>query len=363
MAALPDGTEIVDLQPWSLAPGFIDLHTHGFSGHDVTSGTLADVAAMASGLPSTGVTAFYPTIASTGPAETRKQVECIAKAIALPDPTRALILGIRLEGPYISYRKRGFQYGPAIRPPDPDELAALAAVGPISMMDFAPEEDVGFHLLRQMHRLKIVPSIGHTSATYAQALGAIDAGAQHCAHLFNAMPALEHRAPGVVGALLTDPRAAVEIIADGVHVHPAMLRLAVAARGPERVALVTDAMLAAGQADGRYTFLQRNVIVGDGAVRMSDGTLAGSVLTLDGAVQNMVALAGVSWTDAIRMATLTPATIAGIAPNKGRVAPGADADLAVLDERGTVRQTWIRGRRAFDAESAKGLSACRPNLL
>lgn len=348
-AGLPDVTEVVDLRPWSLAPGFIDLHTHGFAGRDVTSGPESDIAAMARALPSTGVTSFYPTIASTGPLETSRQVARVARALDQRDDASAEILGVRLEGPYISHARRGAQYDPAIRPPDPDELEALVRLGPIRMVDFAPEEDDDFRLLRAMSRLGIIPSIGHTTATYARTIAAIDAGARHCAHLFNAMPPLDHRAPGATGALLNDRRPSIELIADGVHVHPAMLQLALAARGPEHVILVTDAMPAAGQADGRYTFLEREVVVADGAARLPGGNLAGSVLTLDRAVRNVIGLPGIGWFEAIRMATLTPARVAGV-PRKGRLSPGADADLVALDEHATPRQTWIGGQRVFAVE-------------
>ncbi|MBV9578682.1 MAG: N-acetylglucosamine-6-phosphate deacetylase [Chloroflexi bacterium] len=346
-ATMPAGADLVDLRPWSLAPGLVDLHTHGFGGYDVTSGSEADVLAMARALPSTGVTALYPTIASSPAPQTRRQVGRVARAITRRVRTSAEILGIRLEGPYISRDKRGAQYAPAIRPPDADELLLLASEGPIAMVDFAPEQDSDARLQVAMSRLGIIPSVAHTSATYAQTLAALDAGARHCAHLFNAMPPFEHRAPGAVGALLTDARPSVEVIADGVHVHPAMLRLAVASRGPRQVALVTDGMSAAGQGDGHYTFLERDVVVADGAARLADGTLAGSILTLDAAVRNMVQLAGVSWSDAIRMATLTPASIAGVAHRKGRLGPGADADLVVIDQHGLIQQTWIAGQCVF----------------
>jgi N-acetylglucosamine-6-phosphate deacetylase len=359
---LPDGCEVDDLRPWSLAPGFIDLHTHGFGGHDVTSGTEGDVLDMARKLPSTGVTAFYATIASTGPRETRRQVARVAQAAEDLDKASSRILGIRLEGPYISHAKRGAQFEPSIRRPDPDELEMLAGQGPIRMLDFAPEEDTEFRLLRRAVELGINPSIGHTAATYAQSMAAIEAGARHCAHLFNAMPVLDHRAPGAVGALLTDTLGSVEIVADGVHVHPAMLRLAIAARGPARVALVTDAMPAAGEAPGRYTFLEREIVVADGAVRLPDGTLAGSVLTLDRAVRNMIAVAGVNASDAIRMATLTPACTADV-PRKGRLSPGADADLVALDEHMSVQRTWIGGCLAFALGHEEGVEVCLPKAL
>ena len=340
---------VIDVRPWRVVPGYIDLHTHGFAGHDVTSGTDSDLVAMRIALPATGVTAFLPTIGSTGPAETQRQVERVAAIMRRSDPRGAEILGIRLEGPFINRVKKGAQDESAIRPPDHAELRRLAKIGPIRIVDFAPEEDGDFGLLQSLLQAGILASVGHTAATYDQTLAAIDAGVRHCTHLFNAMPPLEHRGPGAVGALLADPRATVELIADGVHVHPAILRLAWLARGPESVALVTDAMSAAGLPPGDYTFLGRRVSVRDGAVRLLDGTLAGSVLTMDAGVRNLVQLAGASWANAIRMATLTPATIAGVADRKGQLTPGADADLVVLDDAGHVRQTWRGGQCVYES--------------
>jgi N-acetylglucosamine-6-phosphate deacetylase len=341
---------VTDLRPWRVAPGFIDLHTHGLKGHDVTSGPQSDITAMACDLPRTGVTAFYPSIASTGREETRRQVVRIEAARRdAAAPTAAEILGIRLEGPFISHRKKGAQYEPAIRPPDPVELDELAELGRVCIVDFAPEEDHGLRLLAALNRHRILASIGHTMATYEQAIAALDGGARHSTHLFNAMPTTEHRAPGAAGALLTDRRATVEVIADGIHLHPATLSLVVAARGPRDVALVTDAVAAAGLPDGTHNFVGRKVVLKDGAVRLPDGTLAGSALTLDRAVRNMVTLAGVDWSDAIRMATLSPARIAGVADRKGCIRPGADADLLALDDKGVIQLVWTRGHLAYAA--------------
>jgi N-acetylglucosamine-6-phosphate deacetylase len=272
------------------------------------------------------------------------------------DPTRAEVLGIRLEGPFISRAKKGAQNEAAIRPPDAAEVTVLSEHGPVRIVDYAPEEDRELRFVSALIDRHIVPSVGHTMATYEQTIAALDAGARHCTHLFNAMPPLEHRAPGAAGALLTDDRATVEIIADGIHLHPAMLRLVLAERGPRSTALVTDAMAAAGLADGRYSFLGSDVTVAGGAVRMPDGTLAGSILTLDQAVRNLVVIAGASWSDAIRMATLTPATIVGVARRKGVLRPGADADFVVLDDAGRVRQTWCAGRLVFDAAAESSQS-------
>lgn len=350
-ARMPEAAvEVINLGSWRIAPGYIDIHTHGFHGHDITTGTQNDIAAMARELPRTGVTSFFPTIATTGKAETVEQIRRVA-AVAGKQGTGqgAKILGIRLEGPFISRAKKGAQYEPAIRRPDPVEMRELAAIGHglVRIVDFAPEEDEDQSFLATLVDHGILPCIGHTAATYEQVTHAIDGGARHSTHLFNAMSRLDHRQPGTAGALLTDTRATVEVIADGIHLHPAILRLAVAARGPRDVALITDAVVAAGLPEGNYEFINRTVHVANGSVRLADGTLAGSALTLDRAVRNMVTLAGTSWSDAVRMATLTPATITGASKRKGIVAPGMNADLVILDEQGNVRQTWVRGQLVY----------------
>lgn len=345
--------EVIDLGSWCLAPGYLDLHIHGFCGHDVTTGTQEDVEAMARELPRTGVTSFFPTIATIGKAETVPQVRRVVSAAENQGHAPAAeIVGLRLEGPFINRAKKGAQYEPGIRPPDPVEMEELAEVGRgwIRIVDYAPEEDEGARFLATLVRLGILPCIGHTAATYEQAIRAIDGGARHTTHLFNAMSPLTHRAPGVPGALLTDHRATVEIIADGIHLHPALTRLVIATRGFRDVALITDAVDPAGLPEGDYEFVGRKVTVRNGAVRLANGALAGSVLTLDRAVRNIVAFTGLGWPEAIGMATQVPARIAGIAPRKGRVAPGADADLVALDDQGFVQCTWVRGQLAYRGE-------------
>jgi N-acetylglucosamine-6-phosphate deacetylase len=343
---------VSDLRDLSAAPGYIDIHTHGFHGHDITTGTQEDIKKMAHELPLTGVTSFLPTIATTGREETARQIQrAVNAAETLKDDEEqaAEIIGIRLEGPFISHAKKGAQYEPGIRRPDSAEMRELAAIGRgmVRMIDYAPEEDEEGQFLATVGQLGIVPCIGHTAATYEQAMQAIDSGARHSTHLFNAMSRLDHRMPGVAGALLTDTRATVEVIADGIHLHSAILKLVVACRGSRDVALITDAVTAAGLPDGEYIFINRTVRVADGSVRLPDGTLAGSALTLDRAVRNMVTLAGLGWSEAIRMATLTPAQITGAAHRKGRVAPGMDADLVMLDDQGGVRCTWVQGKAVY----------------
>ena len=360
----PDATDIaadiIDLGVLRLAPGFIDLHIHGFHGYDVNAGSVSDLREMARLLPAAGTTAWYPTIATTSRQHT---VECVRKiadvATERPEATMAEVAGMRLEGPFISAAKKGAQYGGDIRPPDPAELRALAEMcgGLVRFVDFAPEEAGADQLLAALVELGIVSCIGHTNATYEQAMWAIAAGARHATHLFNAMSPLRHHAPGVPGALLTDDRATVEIIADGVHLAPPLLRLALRARAPQDIALVTDAMLAAGLPDGKYEFLHRTVTVSEGIARLASGALAGSTLSLAQAVRNMVTYTGIAWETAIAMATTTPARIAGIEARKGRLAPGYDADIVALDTHGQVTRTWTRGTLAFARERvAEGAS-------
>ncbi len=354
MELRPDSVvEVVDLASWSLAPGYIDLHTHGFCGHDVTTGLQEDVEEMACELPRTGVTSFFPTIATLDRSETLQQVQRVANAAENhKHPLAAEILGLRLEGPFINRAKKGAQYEPGIRPPDPAELEELvaAAHGWAHIIDYAPEEDKDACFLATVVRLGLLPCIGHTAATYEQVIRAIDGGVRHSTHLFNAMSPLEHRSPGVPGALLTDSRATIEIIADGIHMHPAITKLILAARSFRDVALITDAVSPAGLPEGNYEFVGREVVVRDGAVRLNDGSLAGSILTLDRAVRNIVSFTGAGWSEAIAMATRVPARIAGMDLRKGRIAPGADADLIALDSRGCVKRTWVRGLLAFQGE-------------
>jgi N-acetylglucosamine-6-phosphate deacetylase len=352
---MPDAAiEVSDLSSLNLAPGYIDLHIHGFCGHDVTTGSQEDIESIAHQLPQTGVTSFFPTIATLDKAETLAQVQTLANAAEKQAHAQAAeILGMRLEGPFICRAKKGAQYEPGIRPPDPQEMEKLAEAGRgwIRLVDYAPEEDPYDLFLVAAIRLGILPCVGHTSATYEQATRAIDGGALHSTHLFNAMSPLAHREPGVAGAFLTDSRATVEIIADGIHLHPAIAKLIVAARGTDRVALITDAVAPAGQSEGDYEFVGRKVTLCCGAVRLEDGSLAGSVLTLDRAVRNIVAFTRCSWPQAIAMATQVPATIAHLSQRKGRIAPGFDADLVALNDQGFVQQTWVHGICTYQASS------------
>lgn len=354
---------ITDLGAARLAPGFIDLHIHGYHGHDINTGSSADLREMARLLPASGTTAFYPTIATASRQQMAECVRYVAEAARQSSgATRAEIAGIRLEGPFISPARKGAQYEADIRRPDVEEMQSLAELGQgfIRFVDFAPEEDETGQLLEAMTRLGIVPCIGHTNATYEQAIQAIEGGTRHSTHLFNAMSPLKHRAPGVPGALLTDDRVTVEIIADGIHIAPPLLQLVLRARSPRDIALVTDAMLAAGLPDGEYEFLHRTVSVRGRAACLASGALAGSTLTLDLAVRNLVAYTGISWATAIEMATATPARIGGIGSRKGRLAPDYDADIVAFDAEGQVIRTWTRGTLAYSRDSVEQAGEVAP---
>jgi N-acetylglucosamine-6-phosphate deacetylase len=326
-----------------LTPGFIDLHTHGFCGHDLSTGEVADILAMADALPQTGVTAFLPTLSSASPDETLRQVGRIREA-AERQRTGATILGIRLEGPYLSPEKRGAQSPAALRPPSLEEFDRLvsAAATWIKMIDVAPELPGAYDLIRRACSLRVQPCIGHTAATAEIADLAVRAGATHCTHLFNAMPPLHHRHPGPVAVLLGSPTTTVEIIADGVHLHPATLTMAARAKGPRRCALVTDACPAAGLSDGDYVVAGRSVLVRDGSARLSDGTLAGSTLTLDRALRTLHEGTTIPLTWMLRMAAAAPAFILRD-HTRGRLVPGARADIVELDETLHVRRVWLGG--------------------
>jgi N-acetylglucosamine-6-phosphate deacetylase len=225
-------------------------------------------------------------------------------------------------------------------------VEALLDTGLLRVMTLAPELPGAAEAVRLLREGGAVASVGHTDAAYEEVLRGLDAGFSKATHLYNAMSPLTHRAPGAVGATLADDRVRAGIIADGVHVHEGALRVAYRQKGPEGIALVTDAMEAAGMPPGEYELSGREVRLKDGAVRLPDGTLAGSALTMDAAVRNAVEMLRIPLHDAVRMATETPAKVLGMR-EKGRLVPGADADLVVLGPDGGVEETWVSGKRLY----------------
>ena len=331
-----------DVAEGVIVPGFIDVHVHGGNGADFMDATSDAVSRVTRFHATEGTTALAATTLSASRQHLREAVTTIARTSR---GGGAAVCGIHLEGPYISVARAGAQDAGSIRPAEILELAALLAEGPHLrwMMTVAPEIE-GVRVLIEHFRGRILFSIGHTAADYADCVAALRWGASHFTHLFNAMTGLEHRRPGAVGAALTSLDATAELIADGIHVHPAVLRIAALAM-PHRIALVTDAVRACGMPDGTYKLYEHEITVADGAARLADGTLAGSVLTMRCAVQNMVELAGLPLELVLPLATEVPARILGLGDRKGKLAPGYDADIVVLTDRFEIAATYLRGER------------------
>jgi N-acetylglucosamine-6-phosphate deacetylase len=342
----PIGARRLEFPGLVLAPGLIDIHIHGGAGHDVMEHDPASLAQMERHMASHGVTSYLPTTVTAPLDRTLTAIENLGKTISsrVLGKNRARPLGIHLEGPFISHAKRGVHPPKHLLPPSPDILEKFwqASAGTIRIMTIAPELPGAEETIRRARELGVHSSLGHSDATYDQAILAIAAGAEHATHTFNAMRALDHRNPGILGAVLTDDALMADIIADGVHVDPAIVRLFLAAKGPERAVLITDAISATGMPDGRYRLGAFEVEV-KGNRCEHEGKLAGSVLTLDRAVRNIMAFAEWNLQQAVQLATLNPARLLGLAGDRGMLAPGCAADLVALTPTGEVVATMIAG--------------------
>ncbi len=325
-----------------ICPGFVDLQINGAFGIDVGPDHEA-LLDLARELPKTGTTSFLPTLISSPIERYGGFLEALGRAARA---SGAKILGAHLEGPFLSPARKGAHDPKKLRPVDLGLLKELLGAGLVRVMTIAPELPGSGKAAGLLREGGAVASVGHTNATYEEVVRALDAGFTKATHLYNAMSPLTHRAPGAVGAMLDDERVRCGIIADGVHVHEGALRVAYRQKGADGLALVTDAMEAAGMPPGEYELSGRNVRLQDGAVRLPDGTLAGSALTMDRAVRNAVAMLGASPQTAVRMASETPAEILGM-PEKGRIARGADADLVVLAPDLSVEETIVAGETVY----------------
>jgi N-acetylglucosamine-6-phosphate deacetylase len=330
-----------------MAPGYIDLHIHGSAGYDVMDAEA--LPAIEQLLARHGVTSYFPTTVTAPMDVTLRALERLADAIEKRERNnadgkiRALPLGIHLEGPFISHARRG------VHPPENLLAPTLplfeqfwqAARGHIRMMTIAPELEDALEVIAEAARRGVCVSLGHSDADFEAAERGIAAGARHATHTFNAMRPLDHRSPGILGAVLTDHRVSADIIADGVHLDPAIVKLFANAKGAAQTVLITDAISATGMPDGRYRLGSFEVDVRDGKC-MADGKLAGSVLTMDRAVRNLARFAEWDLPQAVAAASQNPARVARIA-NKGVLAVGADADFVVLNSEGEVLRTFVGG--------------------
>jgi N-acetylglucosamine-6-phosphate deacetylase len=344
---IPAKAELLDAEGKIIAPGLLDIHIHGSAGADFFRDGKAGLEKMSRFLASRGVTSFLPAAASAPIEELEAAVKAAGEAAAQP-PSGAQVLGIHLEGPYLSPGRKGAHAPEHLRNPDLQEIARLVELGggTVKMVTLAPELQGAMELIHWLRERNIVISLGHSEASYEQAREAIEAGADHACHLFNAMPHMDKREPGITGALLEDERVYAELIADLVHIHPMMLKTALQIKGPQRSLLISDAIEAAGMPDGAYAFSGQKVVVNEGAARLKNGALAGSTLTLDKAVKNVVEALGIPLQSALTMASQTPANSLRL-PNKGRLAAGADGDVVIFGPNLSVSAAIIGGEVVF----------------
>jgi N-acetylglucosamine-6-phosphate deacetylase len=343
----PDARRI-DAGGHTLLPGFIDLHVHGGAGHDTMDASGDGLREMARFYARHGVTAFLATTWTDSRARITRALETIA-ACQGSQPDGATLLGAHLEGPYVNPERSGAQSISHIRRADRSEAESWLELNVIRLLALAPEYDENYWLIERAAARGITVSAAHTAASYDQMREAVRRGLTHATHTFNAMTGLHHREPGTVGAALTLPAIRCELIADNVHVHPAIMALTWAAKGSEGVILITDAIRSAGRPDGEYRIDDRIVRVRDGVARLPDGTLAGSTLTMDRALANFMKATGSAIEAVWRAASLNAATAIGIDQRKGSLEPGKDADLVLLDDRCAVHLTVAEGRVVYDS--------------
>ena len=343
---LADADEVHEHADSLLLPGFVDLQVNGAFGVDVAMEP-SRLAELSEALLSTGTTAYLPTVISSPESLYEEALPEFAAAAGEPS-SGAEVLGVHLEGPFINLKKRGAHAAAHVVPPDPGLLARLLDLGPVRVLTLAPELEGADELMTLAANRGVVVSAGHSGAPFEVAYEVLDASVAGVTHLFNAMSAMHHREPGLPGAAFAHPRVVCGLIADGIHVHPEMVALAFRMLGPDRVYLTTDAISAAGMADGEYRLATRAVYLDGGVPRLGSGAIAGSTLTMGEAFRNVLAFTGCTLPEAARMASTTPARLIGEGRRKGRLTPGYDADVAVLAPDLSVEAVWRGGELAYE---------------
>jgi len=336
------GADVLAADGLVALPGFVDLHVHGALGVDVMDADPEGLAGIARFLAGHGVTAWLPaTMTATGP-DIERALAAV-RAAAGPVQGGATILGAYLEGPYLNPAKAGAQDPALIRPAERGEATRLLELDVVRVLVVAPEIEENRWLIAEAVARGVTVSAGHSDATYDQVLQAVAGGVSHVTHAFNAMRPLGHREPGMLGAALVLPELRCELVADTIHVHPAAMRLLVGAKGPAGVVLVSDAVRATGLPEGAYTVGDQPAFAMDGAIRLADGTLAGSVLTLDRALHNLQAATGRPLAELWPASSRNAAQAIGVDGAKGTLEPGKDADLVLLDPALKVVVTVAEG--------------------
>ena len=344
---VPEGALEINAKDKIAIPGFVDVHIHGAGGRDVMEGNAEALAAVTKAVARHGTTSFVATTVTASPDDTIHSVEGIARYISQQhetEDTRAEVLGIHFEGPFLSPARPGVHPLEWLRLPSAEFLEKLlhAAAGNAQILTLAPELLGAMPCIDAAREAGMVVAMGHTDATYEQARAGIAHGIRHAVHVYNAMRPFSHRDSGVIGAVFTSPEVSAELIADGVHVEETAMKVLLQAKGPEHMILISDGISATGMPDGKYMLGQLEVTVSNGICRNSEGKLAGSTLTLDRALRNIVGL-GIPFAHAVRMLTLNPAALLGIEFKKGALRTGADADIVLLDEDLHLTNVWVRG--------------------
>ena len=323
-----------------MVPGFVDVHIHGLLGHDSMGAQLADVIPA---LPAYGVTSFMATTLTLPRAEVIECLHEMREVLAAP-PRGAHCLGIHIEGPHLAPTKPGMATAEWVYPLSWEDFQIFqeAAGGAIRMITFAPEEGKAMDVIPHLVAAGVVPVIGHTDATYEQVARAVELGANHATHTYNAMRPLGHREPGVVGAVMHFDQVFGELIADGIHIHPVAMEILLRVKGLDKVVLISDAAPIAGLPDGEYEWEHKPIFIKAGRCQLADGTLAGAHALLDTGVRNLVEKVGLPLEQALIPATRAAAASVG-ATSKGSLAPGMDADIVLLDEEMKPALTLVAG--------------------
>lgn len=334
-------SEIIDAHGKYVSPGFIDIHIHGSGGKDTMYGEVSALKTISETIAKNGVTSFLPTTMTMAKERIYKAFDAVRAAMK-EDIKGAKILGTHMEGPFISAKYKGAQSEEYILKPDFEVIKDYLDI--LKIVTLAPEEDFQFKFIKEVkNNSDIVLSMGHTNLDYETAMEAIRAGVSHATHTFNAMTPLHHRNPGTVGAVLKS-NVDFELIADTIHVHPAIFQILLNAKGKDKLVLITDAIEACGMPDGEWELGGQKVIVANNAARLADGTLAGSTLTLNRAVFNMLKYTDLKIYEAVALASLNPAKTIKVDKTKGSIEIGKDADLAIFDEKLNVEMSISEGK-------------------
>ncbi|MCB9461005.1 MAG: N-acetylglucosamine-6-phosphate deacetylase [Anaerolineaceae bacterium] len=349
-----EGATVIDASGLTLLPGFVDVHVHGAVGHEAMDNNPDALHGMAKFYAQHGVTSFLPTTWTESRAKIMGTLSLVAQMMG-PQPEGATILGVHLEGPYIDVAKRGAQREDYVRRAEPDEALAFLDVDVIRLLAMAPEYEENWWLIDECRKRGVTVSAAHSSATHDQMQHGIDLGITQATHTYNAMTGLHHREPGGLGAVMSRPEVACELIADNIHVHPTAMKILYKAKGPEGIILISDAIRAAGMPDGEYRVDDdRTVIVKDGVVLLPSGSLAGSTLTMDRALYNFMAATGEPLEVLWPCASLNGARSAGVAGERGSLEKGKIADLVLVDDDINVQMTIAEGVVVYRNEAFSG---------